>query len=102
MFDAIVAGGSALIQGASRGIGLEFARQCLTEPRIGHVVATCRSPQDATGLADLAARHPGRLTVLPLDAADEASIIAAAAAAARIAPSARAGTVSCAAKTGVS
>ena len=86
MFDAIIAGGSALIQGASRGIGLEFARQCLTEPRIGHVVATCRSPQDATGLADLAARHPDRLTVLPLDATDEASIIAAAAAAARIAP----------------
>ena len=86
MFDAIVPGGCALIQGASRGIGLEFARQCLAEPRIGHVVATCRSPRDATGLADLAAGHPGRLTVLPLDATDEASIIAAAAAAARIAP----------------
>ena len=61
MFDATVAGGNALIQGASRGIGLEFARQCLAAPRIGHVVATCRSPQDASALADLAAGHPGRL-----------------------------------------
>jgi NAD(P)-dependent dehydrogenase (short-subunit alcohol dehydrogenase family) len=86
MFDAIVPGSNALIQGASRGIGLEFARQCLAEPRIGHVVATCRSPRDATGLEGLAAAHPGRLTVLPLDATDEASIVAATAAIARVAP----------------
>jgi NAD(P)-dependent dehydrogenase (short-subunit alcohol dehydrogenase family) len=86
MFDAIVPGGNVLIQGASRGIGLEFARQCLAEPRIGHVVATCRSPQEATGLAGLGAGHPGRLTVLSLDATDETSIIAASAAAVRIAP----------------
>ncbi len=85
MFDATVAGGNALIQGASRGIGLEFARQCLAASRIGHVVATCRRPQDAAGLAELAAGHPGRLTVLPLDVSDEASIIAAAAATALIA-----------------
>jgi NAD(P)-dependent dehydrogenase (short-subunit alcohol dehydrogenase family) len=80
MFESFTPGGNVLIQGASRGIGLEFVRQCLAEFRVGHVVATCRSPAHATVLASLATTSGGRLTVLPLDATDEASIAAAAAA----------------------
>jgi len=77
MFESFPAGGNVLIQGASRGIGLEFVRQCLGSTRVGHVIATCRSPGGATELAALAAANAGRLTVLPLDVTDEASIAAA-------------------------
>jgi len=76
MFESFPAGGNVLIQGASRGIGLEFVRQCLGSTRVGHVIATCRSPGGATELAALAAANAGRLTVLPLDVTDEASIAA--------------------------
>jgi NAD(P)-dependent dehydrogenase (short-subunit alcohol dehydrogenase family) len=82
MFESFAAGGNVLIQGASRGIGLEFVRQCLAESRVGHVLATCRSPANAAKLTTLAASAAGRLTVLPLDVTDEAAIAAAAAAAA--------------------
>jgi NAD(P)-dependent dehydrogenase (short-subunit alcohol dehydrogenase family) len=86
MFESFAAGGNVLVQGASRGIGLEFVRQCLAESRVGHVVATCRSPAAATDLASLAANAATRLTVLPLDVTNEASIAAAAAATAAAAP----------------
>lgn len=62
-----------LVTGASAGIGLEFARQCLA--RGDRVVAGTRrgSPE----LDALAARHGERLLVVTLDAGDEGSIIAA-------------------------
>eukprot|EP00854_Cymbomonas_tetramitiformis_P002501 gene2501-3245_t len=44
----------------------------------GHVVATCRNPEKAEALQELATSHPGRLTILPLDVTDEATIKAAA------------------------
>ena len=62
---------NALISGANRGIGLEFARQLLA--RGAHVIATCRHPGKATALNALAGEHPGRLHVLPLDVADAKS-----------------------------
>lgn len=80
MFEAFTAGGNALIQGASRGIGLEFARQCLAQSRVGHVFATCRDPAGAHDLTALAAAFVDRLTILPLDVADEMSVVATAAA----------------------
>jgi NAD(P)-dependent dehydrogenase (short-subunit alcohol dehydrogenase family) len=61
-----------LVTGANRGIGLEFARQLLA--RGDRVYATCRHPGRALALTELAAAHPGRLTVLPLDVASERSI----------------------------
>jgi NAD(P)-dependent dehydrogenase (short-subunit alcohol dehydrogenase family) len=68
----------ALVQGASRGIGLEFVRRLLAEPRFARVFATCRAPHAAGDLAALAAQQP-HLTVVALDAGDEASIARAAA-----------------------
>ncbi len=61
----------ALVTGANRGLGLEFARQLLGQGR--RVVATCRQPGRATALNALAGEHPGRLRVLPLDVADARS-----------------------------
>lgn len=62
---------NALISGANRGLGLEFARQLLA--RGDHVIAACRQPGKAGNLNALAGDHPGRLRVLPLDIASEAS-----------------------------
>jgi NAD(P)-dependent dehydrogenase (short-subunit alcohol dehydrogenase family) len=74
MFDSFPFHGNVLIQGASRGIGLEFVRQCLAEPKVARVVATCRVPQDASLLQELGAAAGGRLVVVPLEATDAASI----------------------------
>ena len=67
----------ALVQGASRGIGLEFVRQLLAEPAFSRVFATCRDPGAATELQALAAAEP-RLAVVALDVSDEGSVAAAA------------------------
>ena len=62
---------TALVTGANRGLGLEFARQLLA--RGDHVVATCRHPGKATALNALGGTHPGHLHVLPLGVASEKS-----------------------------
>lgn len=61
-----------LITGAGRGLGLALTREVLA--RGDQVFAGCRSPAREAGLAQLAAEHPGRLEMLPLDVADQASI----------------------------
>lgn len=64
-----------LITGANRGLGLELTRQTLTEGE--RVFATCRLPEEARALHSMADEHPDRLSILPLDVTDEASIITA-------------------------
>ena len=60
-----------LVTGASRGIGLEWTRQCLDR---GHrLLATCRNPDNAEGLLKLRESHADLLNVLPLDVEDEGS-----------------------------
>jgi len=66
---------TTLIQGASRGIGLELVRQCVA--RGDRVFATCRRPDEAGGLGALAQQHPS-LDVVALDLVDEATIAGAA------------------------
>jgi NAD(P)-dependent dehydrogenase (short-subunit alcohol dehydrogenase family) len=61
----------ALVTGANRGLGLEFVRQLLA--RGDRVLAACRQPGKASDLNLLAASHPGRLHVLPLDVANDTS-----------------------------
>ncbi|MEM8608365.1 MAG: SDR family oxidoreductase [Myxococcota bacterium] len=65
---------TAFVQGASRGIGLEFVRQLLERDRDARVIASCRSPGEATELLSLAERSADRLLVTRLDVQDEASI----------------------------
>lgn len=69
----------ALIQGASRGLGLEFCRHVLKNKPRAAVVATCRDPDRAAELQGLVRQNPGRLTLLRLDVNREEDIREAAA-----------------------
>ncbi len=64
-----------VITGAGRGIGLEVARQSLA--RGDRVLAGCRAIAGAPGFRQLADQHGDRLTVIPLEVTDAASITAA-------------------------
>ncbi|MFN7519328.1 MAG: SDR family NAD(P)-dependent oxidoreductase [Lysobacteraceae bacterium] len=60
-----------LVTGGSRGLGLEFVRQCLA--RGDAVLAACRDPAGAPALAALADEAGDRLRVHALDVTDAAS-----------------------------
>ncbi len=62
-----------LITGSNRGIGLELARQYL-ERDDTHIFATCRNPDSASALQQLAAQQRGRVQLIQLDVTDTASI----------------------------
>ena len=61
-----------LVTGASRGIGLEYARQWLAAG--ARVFALARAPQESDGLMELAAGHGDSLVAVRCDVADEASV----------------------------
>uniref|UniRef100_A0A8C4QPH5 Uncharacterized protein n=1 Tax=Eptatretus burgeri TaxID=7764 RepID=A0A8C4QPH5_EPTBU len=70
----MVAFGSLLITGTSRGIGFEMVRQFLALPRPPrHVIAACRAPSSAQNLQNLASSH-SNLKIVQLDVIDEQSI----------------------------
>ncbi|KAI7749658.1 hypothetical protein M8C21_001764 [Ambrosia artemisiifolia] len=64
----------SMIQGASRGIGLEFVKQLLERSSREHVVATCRNPDEAKGLTDLKNKFAERLHIQRLDLTVESTI----------------------------
>lgn len=64
---------TAVVQGASRGIGLGIVRHLL-ERGVDRVHATCRDPEGSADLTELAQAHPERLAVYRLDLVDESSI----------------------------
>lgn len=68
-------GAVALVQGASRGIGLEMIRQLSREGM--RVIGTCRSPTDASQLNAIAA-NDAKVDVVGLDVTSEPSIARAA------------------------
>ncbi|RFU78916.1 hypothetical protein TARUN_3312 [Trichoderma arundinaceum] len=65
---------SYLITGASRGLGLSFAKELLQDPA-NKVIATARNTAGAAGLQGLAAQYPrDRLVLLDLDVTKDNSI----------------------------
>ena len=67
---------SALITGANRGLGLEFARQYFADG--WRVYAACRDPASASKLRQLAEGSDDKLRILAMEVTDPASIHAAA------------------------
>jgi len=63
---------TTLITGASRGIGIEFARQYAADG--WRILACCRHPEKAEALNELAAQYPGLIQIHQLDVADFAQI----------------------------
>ena len=63
---------TALITGASRGIGLEFCRQYAADG--WRVLACCRHPEKSEALNKLAAQYPESIELHALDVADHAQI----------------------------
>ena len=63
---------SALITGANRGLGLEFARQYLADG--WRVYAACRNPASASELRRLADQSDDKVQILAMDVTDPASI----------------------------
>lgn len=58
----------ALVQGASRGLGLQFVTSLLERQDDSRVLATCRTPESAQGLRDLQIKYGSdRIQVVPLD-----------------------------------
>ncbi|XP_023811291.2 C-signal [Oryzias latipes] len=77
---SVALGGNILVTGTSRGIGLELVRQLAEKTGGGaHIYACCRDPEGAGGqaLRQLSALHPGKISIIKLDVADERSISAA-------------------------
>lgn len=68
---------TALIQGASRGIGLEIVRQLVEDRGFDTVVATSRYPEKADGLRAIEDRHIEHVHKVAMDVTDEDSIRAA-------------------------
>jgi NAD(P)-dependent dehydrogenase (short-subunit alcohol dehydrogenase family) len=63
---------AVLITGANRGIGLELARQYAADK--ADVIGCCRNPETAEALKELVSSSGGRVRIMRLDVAEEASI----------------------------
>ncbi|XP_013865715.1 C-factor [Austrofundulus limnaeus] len=73
-------GGHIVVTGTNRGIGLELVRQLAEKTGVeAHIYACCREPEGTTAqaLRELTLKHPGKITLIKLDLADEDSISAA-------------------------
>jgi NAD(P)-dependent dehydrogenase (short-subunit alcohol dehydrogenase family) len=89
---------SALITGANRGLGFEFARQYLANG--WQVYASCHDPDSASELRQLADASRHKVRILALDVTDPASVKAAAAELATGKPSTTFSTIPASAELG--
>merc|ERR1712048_82798 len=64
----------SFIQGASRGLGLQFCRSLLNVSPEARVIASCRKPDAATELSKLQSMSNGRLRVIKCDVSQEQDI----------------------------
>lgn len=62
-----------VVTGGNRGLGIEHVKQFLDKTKV-KIVATARQPSKADQLNGLLKQYKDRLSVVELDASDEASI----------------------------
>ncbi|MCC5812581.1 MAG: SDR family NAD(P)-dependent oxidoreductase [Ectothiorhodospiraceae bacterium] len=67
-------GTQVLVQGASRGIGLEFVRQLADWSQCARIYASARDPEASEGLCRLRQADPDRVRLLSLDTTDTDSM----------------------------
>lgn len=65
--------GTALVTGASRGLGLEYCRQLVAQG--WRVIACARHPEGAGALQELARTNPDRVELVPLDVVSESDVL---------------------------
>jgi NAD(P)-dependent dehydrogenase (short-subunit alcohol dehydrogenase family) len=70
---------TALVNGASRGIGLALVKELAECAAVGRVYATCRTPASAEPLNTLAENSDGCVVVVAMDVEDESTVERAAA-----------------------
>ena len=71
---------TALVVGASRGIGFGFVRRLIEDANIERMVAACRTPDAAPELSLIAGSSDKPFKIVALDVAEENSVVAAASA----------------------
>lgn len=65
---------SAVVQGASRGIGLALVEELLTLPGVNKVYACCRHPESAENLKILSEKQADRLEIVKIELEDESTM----------------------------
>ena len=64
----------ALIQGASRGLGLQFSKVLVARSDVSKVIATSRSAENAASLIELQKQFPNKLHLINMDITNEEDI----------------------------
>lgn len=62
------------IQGASRGLGLQFSKVLSSRPDITKVIATSRGAENEAALIDIQKQFPDKLVLISLDVTKEDNI----------------------------
>jgi len=64
----------ALIQGASRGLGLQFTKVLAARTDVAQVIATSRRAEQSDALFEAQKLHPGKISLVNLDVTSEDEI----------------------------
>ena len=64
----------ALVQGASKGLGLQFSKVLAARADVAKVIATSRGAENAVMLLDLQKQFPNKLVLINIDVTNEANI----------------------------
>lgn len=64
----------ALIQGASRGLGLQFSKVLSSRPDVSKVIATSRGAENEAALLEIQRQYPNKLALVNIDVTKEEDI----------------------------
>lgn len=64
----------ALIQGASRGLGLQFTQVLAARANVAKIIATSRTAENSSSLLEICQKYPDKIHLVNLDVTDEKQI----------------------------